>query len=52
MSAVLETAVAQRSIVLRTRGMRHGPITRLVSPSGESEIERIGSDLAAAGLLR
>jgi len=38
MSAVLKTAVAQRSIVLRTRGMRHGPITRLVSPSDIGEL--------------
>ena len=37
MSAVLETA-AQRSIVLRTRGRRHGPITRLVSPSDIGEL--------------
>ena len=37
MSAVLETA-APRSIVLRTRGMRHGPITRLVSPSDIGEL--------------
>ncbi len=33
MSAVLRTPVASRAIVLRTRGLRHGPITRLVSPS-------------------
>jgi redox-sensitive bicupin YhaK (pirin superfamily) len=38
MSAVLKTAVDQRSIVLRTRGMRHGPITRLVSPSDIGEL--------------
>jgi len=38
MSAVLKTAVAQRNIVLRTRGMRHGPITRLVSPSDIGEL--------------
>ena len=33
MSAVLRTSAAGRAIVLRTRGRRHGPITRLVSPS-------------------
>jgi redox-sensitive bicupin YhaK (pirin superfamily) len=33
MSAVLQTPFASRAIVLRTRGRRHGPITRLVSPS-------------------
>jgi len=38
MSAVLKAAVAQRSIVLRTRGTRHGPITRLVSPSDIGEL--------------
>ena len=38
MSAVLKTLHAQRGIVLRTRGQRHGPITRLVSPSDIGEI--------------
>jgi redox-sensitive bicupin YhaK (pirin superfamily) len=38
MSAVLKTSVAQRAIALRTRGLRHGPITRLVSPSDIGEI--------------
>ena len=38
MSAVLKTSVAQRAIVLRTRGFRHGPITRLVSPSDIGEL--------------
>ncbi|HEV7613642.1 MAG TPA: pirin family protein [Steroidobacteraceae bacterium] len=33
MSALLKARVAQRPIALRTRGQRHGPITRLVSPS-------------------
>jgi redox-sensitive bicupin YhaK (pirin superfamily) len=33
MSAVLKARVAKRAIALRTRGTRHGPITRLVSPS-------------------
>jgi redox-sensitive bicupin YhaK (pirin superfamily) len=37
MSAVLKTPLAQRGIVLRTRGQRHGPITRLVSPSDIGE---------------
>jgi redox-sensitive bicupin YhaK (pirin superfamily) len=37
MSAVLKARVAQRPIVLRTRGQRHGPITRLVSPSDIGE---------------
>jgi redox-sensitive bicupin YhaK (pirin superfamily) len=36
-SAVLKASVAQRPIVLRTRGSRHGPITRLVSPSDIGE---------------
>jgi redox-sensitive bicupin YhaK (pirin superfamily) len=38
MSAVLKTPLAQRAIALRTRGQRHGPITRLVSPSDIGEI--------------
>jgi redox-sensitive bicupin YhaK (pirin superfamily) len=37
MSAVLKTRVAPRAIALRTRGHRHGPITRLVSPSDIGE---------------
>jgi redox-sensitive bicupin YhaK (pirin superfamily) len=37
MSAVLETRDGERPIVLRTRGQRHGPITRLVSPSDIGE---------------
>ena len=38
MSAVLKASAARRGIVLRTRGMRHGPITRLVSPSDIGEL--------------
>jgi redox-sensitive bicupin YhaK (pirin superfamily) len=38
MSAVLQAPVAQRPVVLRTRGRRHGPITRLVSPSDVGEL--------------
>lgn len=38
MSAVLKARVADRAIVLRTRGLRHGPITRLVSPSDIGEL--------------
>ncbi len=38
MSAVLKAPVAERPIVLRTRGSRHGPITRLVSPSDIGEL--------------
>jgi redox-sensitive bicupin YhaK (pirin superfamily) len=38
MSAVLRPTVASRAIVLRTRGRRHGPITRLVSPSDIGEL--------------
>lgn len=38
MSAILEARFAQRSIVRRTRGRRHGPITRLVSPSDIGEL--------------
>src|SRR6202167_3600855 len=38
MSAVLRPPVASRAIVLRTRGRRHGPITRLISPSDIGEI--------------
>jgi redox-sensitive bicupin YhaK (pirin superfamily) len=38
MSAVLQTPFASRVIVLRTRGLRHGPITRLVSPSDIGEL--------------
>jgi len=38
MSAVLKASVAHRDIVRRTRGRRHGPITRLVSPSDIGEL--------------
>ena len=38
MSALLKPRVAQRPIALRTRGLRHGPITRLVSPSDIGEL--------------
>ncbi len=37
MSAVLKARIAPRRIALRTRGQRHGPITRLVSPSDIGE---------------
>ena len=37
MSALLKPRVAQRAIALRTRGYRHGPIARLVSPSDIGE---------------
>jgi redox-sensitive bicupin YhaK (pirin superfamily) len=38
MSALLKARVPERPIVIRTRGQRHGPITRLVSPSDIGEI--------------
>jgi redox-sensitive bicupin YhaK (pirin superfamily) len=38
MSAVLTASVGERNIVLRTRGIRHGGITRLVSPSDIGEL--------------
>jgi redox-sensitive bicupin YhaK (pirin superfamily) len=38
MNALLKTRAEQRPIVLRTRGQRHGPITRLVSPSDVGEL--------------
>jgi redox-sensitive bicupin YhaK (pirin superfamily) len=38
MSAVLEASAAHRYIVRRTRGRRHGAITRLVSPSDIGEL--------------
>jgi len=38
MSAILQTPLTNRAIVLRTRGRRHGPITRLVSPSDIGEL--------------
>ena len=42
MSAVLEASVeapvGERAIVLQTRGLRHGPIARLVSPSDIGEL--------------
>jgi redox-sensitive bicupin YhaK (pirin superfamily) len=38
MSAVLKERVPQRPIALRTRGQRHGAITRLVSPSDIGEL--------------
>jgi redox-sensitive bicupin YhaK (pirin superfamily) len=34
----LQTHVARRTVVLRTRGRSHGPITRLVSPSDVGEL--------------
>jgi len=37
-SALLQAAVAPRAIALRTRGHRHGPIVRLVSPSDIGEL--------------
>ena len=38
MSALPQATVTRRAIVLRTRGHRHGPITRLVSPSDIGEL--------------
>jgi redox-sensitive bicupin YhaK (pirin superfamily) len=38
MSAVLKSSRAPRRIVLQTRGLRHGAITRLVSPSDIGEL--------------
>jgi redox-sensitive bicupin YhaK (pirin superfamily) len=38
MSAILKAPLAERSIILRTRGRGHGPITRLVSPSDIGEL--------------
>jgi redox-sensitive bicupin YhaK (pirin superfamily) len=38
MSAVLRPPLASRAIVVRTRGRRHGPVTRLVSPSDIGEL--------------
>jgi redox-sensitive bicupin YhaK (pirin superfamily) len=38
MNAVLDTRDGERAIVLRTRGSRHGPITRLFSPSDIGEL--------------
>jgi redox-sensitive bicupin YhaK (pirin superfamily) len=38
MSAVFAAPIGRREIVLRTRGQRHGPITRLVSPSDIGEL--------------
>jgi redox-sensitive bicupin YhaK (pirin superfamily) len=38
MNAILKAPVAQRDIILRTRGLRHGAITRLVSPSDIGEL--------------
>jgi len=38
MSAILEAPLTERHVVLRTRGQRHGPITRLVSPSDIGEL--------------
>jgi redox-sensitive bicupin YhaK (pirin superfamily) len=38
MSAVLQSPLASRAVVLRTRGRRHGPVTRLVSPSVIGEL--------------
>jgi redox-sensitive bicupin YhaK (pirin superfamily) len=38
MSAVLKARATPRAIVLRTRGLRHGAITRLASPSDIGEL--------------
>jgi redox-sensitive bicupin YhaK (pirin superfamily) len=38
MSAVPKAPIGERNIVLRTRGIGHGPITRLVSPSDIGEL--------------
>ncbi len=38
MSAILKASLAERAIAHRTRGRRHGPITRLVSPSDIGEL--------------
>jgi redox-sensitive bicupin YhaK (pirin superfamily) len=38
MRALSKAPVATRTIVLRTRGLRHGPIARLVSPSDIGEL--------------
>jgi redox-sensitive bicupin YhaK (pirin superfamily) len=38
MSAILKAALAGRPIAHRTRGRRHGPVTRLVSPSDIGEL--------------
>jgi redox-sensitive bicupin YhaK (pirin superfamily) len=38
MSAILKPAPAERAIAHRTRGRRHGPVTRLVSPSDIGEL--------------
>jgi redox-sensitive bicupin YhaK (pirin superfamily) len=38
MSAVLQSPLANRAIVRRTLGRRHGPISRLVSPSDIGEL--------------
>ena len=38
MNAVLDTREGERPIALRSRGFRHGPITRLVSPSDIGEL--------------
>jgi redox-sensitive bicupin YhaK (pirin superfamily) len=37
-SSALRSPAADRAIVLRTRGRRHGPITRLVSPTDIGEL--------------
>lgn len=37
MTAALDVVLANRAIVYRTRGQQHGPITRLMSPSGLGE---------------
>jgi redox-sensitive bicupin YhaK (pirin superfamily) len=38
MNAVLQTPLEHRAVVLRTRGRRHGPVTRLVSPSATGQL--------------
>jgi redox-sensitive bicupin YhaK (pirin superfamily) len=38
MSAVLQARLEHRAIVLKTRGLQHGPVTRLVSPSDIGEL--------------
>jgi redox-sensitive bicupin YhaK (pirin superfamily) len=54
MIAVPKASIGKRNIVLRTRGIRHGPITRLVSPSDIGELIKPFVfldlfDIAAAG---
>jgi hypothetical protein len=53
-SPLARSATRARAIALRTRGIKHGPITRLMSPGDLGQVLkpfRIGTSLRASGRL-